>query len=86
MNWSVTLIEPIFGDPADIVAAKIEQHQMLGALLGIGEKFLGQGAVLGGVSPRRRVPAIGRMVTLPSRTLTRISGDEPMIANRSKSR
>ena len=35
------------GDAADIVAAEIEQHQMLGALLGIGEKLLGQGAVLG---------------------------------------
>ena len=27
------------GDAADIVAAEIEQHQMLGALLGIGEQF-----------------------------------------------
>ena len=28
------------GDAADIVAAEIEQHQMLGALLRIGEQFL----------------------------------------------
>src|SRR6266516_2660620 len=28
-----------FGDPPDIVAAEIEQHEMLGALLGIGEEF-----------------------------------------------
>ena len=28
------------GDAADIVAAEIEQHQMLGALLGIGEQLL----------------------------------------------
>ncbi len=27
------------GDAADIVAAEIEQHQMLGALLGIGQQF-----------------------------------------------
>ena len=27
------------GDAADVVAAEIEQHQMLGALLGIGEKL-----------------------------------------------
>ena len=31
-----------------------------------------------GVAPRRRVPAIGRIVTLPSRTRTRISGLEPI--------
>ena len=30
------------GDAADIVAREIEQHQMLGALLGIGEQLLGE--------------------------------------------
>ena len=34
------------GDAADIVAAEIEQHQMLGALLRIGEQFLFQRLVL----------------------------------------
>ena len=34
------------GDAADIVAAKVEQHQMLGALLRIGEQFLFQCLVL----------------------------------------
>ena len=31
-----------FRDPPDIVAAEVEQHQMLGALLGIGEKIVGE--------------------------------------------
>ena len=38
-NWSVTLTRADLGDAADIVAAEIEQHQMLGALLRIGEKL-----------------------------------------------
>ena len=38
-NWSVTLTVPIRGDAADVVAAEIEQHQMLGALLRIGEQL-----------------------------------------------
>ena len=66
------------GDAADIVAAEIEQHQMLGPFLFVGEQFAGERrppAVL----PRQRVPAIGRMVTLPSRTRTRISGLEQTI-------
>ncbi len=32
------------------------------------------------VSPRGRVPAIGCIVTSPSRTVTRASGDEPTTA------
>ena len=36
-----------FGDAADIVAAEIEQHQMFGALLLVGEQFGGQRLVLG---------------------------------------
>ena len=36
------------GDAADIVAAEIEQHQMLGALLGIGEQFGGETLILCG--------------------------------------
>ena len=34
------------GDAADIVAAEIEQHQMLGALLRIGQQFVFQRLVL----------------------------------------
>ena len=32
------------GDAADVVAAEIEQHQVLGALLGIGEQHFGLSA------------------------------------------
>jgi hypothetical protein len=35
-----------FRDPAGIVAAEIEQHEVLGALLGIGEKLRAQALVL----------------------------------------
>ena len=75
------------GDAADVVAAEIEQHQVLGALLRIGEQAVGvRRASSAGVAPRGRVPAIGRIVTLPSRTRTRISGREQTIWKPSKSR
>ena len=35
------------GDAADVVAAQVDEHQVLGQFLGIGEQFLLQGAVLG---------------------------------------
>ena len=35
------------GDAADVVAAEVEQHQMLGALLRIGEQFGGERLILG---------------------------------------
>ena len=35
------------GDAAHVIAAEIEQHQVLGALLGIGQQFRGQRPVLG---------------------------------------
>ena len=37
------------GHPADVVAPQIEEHQVLGQLLGIGQQILGQGFVLGRV-------------------------------------
>ena len=43
------------GDPADVVAAEIEQHQVLGPLLRVGEQRLGQMLVLG----RRRAAPRG---------------------------
>ena len=74
-------------DPADIVAAEIEQHQMFGPLLGIGEQFASRlAASSAAVRPRGRVPAIGRIVTSPSRMRTRISGLEPVSAKPGRSR
>ena len=55
----------VVGDPADVVAAQVHEHDVLGALLGIGQQLLGQGTVLGLVRPRGRVPASGRIVTMP---------------------
>jgi hypothetical protein len=52
------------GDAADVVARQVDQHHVLGALLGVGQQF-GLGSLVGsGVAPRGRVPASGRMVTL----------------------
>ena len=68
------------GDAADIVAPEIEQHQVLGQLLRVRQQLRRQASSSAGVSPRGRVPAIGRMVTLPSRSRTRISGLEPTSA------
>ena len=42
------------GDAADVVAAEVEQHQVLGALLGIGQQLVRQRLVLG---RRRAAPA-----------------------------
>ena len=71
---------------ADIVAAEIEQHQMLGALLRISEQLRLQRLVffVGGAASAR--PASGRIVTVPSRNRTRISGLEPTTAKPPKSR
>ena len=35
----------VLGDAADVVAAQIDQHHVLGPFLGIGQQFLGQPAV-----------------------------------------
>jgi hypothetical protein len=40
------------GDAADVVAAEVEQHQVLGALLRVGEQLGGERLVLVGVAPR----------------------------------
>ena len=33
---------PILGDAADVVAAQVDEHHVLGPLLGIGQQLLGQ--------------------------------------------
>ena len=70
----------IIGDAAHVVASQVDEHDMLGSLLGVGQQLFGQRAVLGLVAPRRRVPASGRIVTVPSSTRTRISGELPINA------
>ena len=76
-----------FGDAPDIVAAQIEQHQMLGAFLRIGHQFFGEALVV-----LRRFPARPRARDGPdgdfgsSRRRTRISGLEPTMAKPGKFR
>ncbi len=53
MKLAVTLTLPFGGDAADIVAPEIEQHQVLGAFLGIGEQaFLVGGVLVLGLAAR----------------------------------
>jgi hypothetical protein len=66
------------GDAADVVAAQVDQHQVLGQLLGIGLEFGFQPArSSSGVRPRGRVPAIGRTMASPPCTRTSTSGEAP---------
>ena len=46
MNCSVTVTVPISADAADVVAPEIEQHQVLGPLLRVGQQVGGELAVL----------------------------------------
>ncbi len=62
------------GDAAGVVAAEVEQLHVLGDFLLVGQEFLLEREVLGGVAPRLRVPAIGRTVTMSSSSRARISG------------
>ena len=43
MSWTRVVV----GDPADVVAAQVHEHDVLGPFLGVGQQFLGQGPVLG---------------------------------------
>ena len=52
-----------FTDSAHIIAPQIDQHEVLGNLFWIGEHFIFHAWSFSGVSPRLRVPAIGRTVT-----------------------
>ena len=61
----------------EVVAAEVDEHDVLGALLLVGEQVGAQAAVLGGVAPRGRVPASGRVSTLSPSTRTSGSGLEP---------
>ena len=77
---SVRRTVSIIGDAAHVVAAQVDQHDVLGPLLGIGQELFGQRPVFGFVGPAARVPASGRIVTIPSSTRTKISGELPINA------
>ncbi len=48
VNCSTTRTEPILATAADVVACEVEQHQMLGVLLGVGQQLVGELLVLFG--------------------------------------
>ena len=73
-------------DAAHVVAAQVDQHHVLGALLRVGEQLASSARSSSGVRPRGRVPAIGRTSIRPSSSRTRISGDEPISTGPSQRR
>jgi hypothetical protein len=46
-------------DPAEVVAAQVDEHHVLGPLLGVGAQLVGRLGVLQASAPRGRVPAGG---------------------------
>ena len=69
---------PILGDAADVVAAQIDQHHVLGPFLGIGQQFFGQAAVFFvgcAAAARAGQRADGRPCRRPRGTM--ISGELP---------
>ena len=74
----MTCTDPISATRPYVVAAKIEKHQMLGALFRVIQQLVGKCLIfLTRLATRGRVPAIGRIVTSPARARTRISGLDP---------
>ena len=77
----------VLADAAEVVAAEVHQHHVLGALLLVLEQLLAPGArSSSGVAARGRVPAIGRLSTRLPLTFTSGSGEAPAIAKSSNSR
>ena len=68
----------VVADAAEVVAAEVHEHDVLGALLLVALQLLAQPQVVLLVAARaRRVPAIGCVSTRRPSTRTSISGDEP---------
>ena len=72
---------------ADVVAAQVDQHHVLGPLLGIGQQLLRQALVLGRVvAARARAGDRAQSPRARRSTFTSISGDAPTSATSPKSR
>ncbi len=65
---------------AEVVAAEVHEHEVLGPLLLVGQQLARDRVVVPPVVARGRVPAIGRVSTLLPSTRTSISGEAPAIA------
>ena len=76
----------VLAHAAEVVAAEVDEHHVLGALLLVGEQVLGDAWSSSASPPRGRVPAIGRVVARPPVTVTSGSGEAPTIWKSSKSR
>lgn len=64
-------------DAAHVVAAEVDEHDVLGALLGVRQQPL-DGELVAAASPlRRAVPAIGRMVAVRPSSRRNSSGLAP---------
>ena len=73
----VTLTVPVFADTADVVAAEVDEHDVLGALFFVGEHLALGGEVGFFAGAAGRVPAMGRYSMRRPSTRTRSSGEEP---------
>ena len=74
---SVTSTRARRADLQEVVAGEVDEHEVLGSLLGVGEQLLGEFEITFGVTPRGREPAIGCMCTRFWLTLTSASGLAP---------
>ena len=80
MNCSVTSTLPISATRPTSLRPRSSSIRCSARSLGSASSSAASSRSSAGVAPRRRVPAMGRMVTLPSRRRTRISGLEPTMA------
>ena len=77
----------VLAHAAEVVAAEVDEHHVLGALLLVGEQLVGDRASSSGLAPRGRVPAIGRGARPAGRvTVSSGSGLAPAIWKSPKSR
>ena len=67
---------PASADAPEVVARQVDQHDVLGVLLGIGAQLL-RAPRRPRVRARGRVPAMGRSCAAPSLRCTSASGEEP---------
>ena len=74
---SVTSTRADARDAADVVAAQVDEHDVLGDLLRIGAQLALQLASSRSSVPRGRVPAIGRTVSSRPSRRTITSGEAP---------
>jgi hypothetical protein len=76
----------VLADPPEVVAAEVDEHHVLRALLLVREQLGGDRASSAVSPPRGRVPAMGRVLTRRPVTVSSGSGEAPTIWKSSKSR